>query len=112
MEFQPERPLRRLVLVRIARGHPRLLLAIAVGLVVITALPGEWRIATRLLIGWDVAGGVYLLAPHEVSWRSAPPPMHRRAALYDEGAAVLLALTVGAALASLGAIIAELSVSH
>jgi uncharacterized membrane protein len=112
MESQPERHLRRLALVRIARGHPRLLLAIVVGLIVIAALPGEWRIATRLLIGWDVAVGLYLLAAYEMIWRSDLARMHRRAALYDEGAAVLLALTVGAALASLGAIIAELSASH
>jgi uncharacterized membrane protein len=45
-------------------------------------------------------------------WRSDLAQIHRRAALYDEGAAVLLALTVGAALASLAAIFAELSVSH
>ena len=112
MESQPERHLRRLVLVRIARGHPRLLLAIAVGLVVIAAVPGEWRIATRLLIGWDVAVGLYLLAAYEMIWRSDVTRMRRRAALYDEGAVIILVLTVGAALASLGAILAELGVSH
>ena len=103
---------RRLLVLRIARGHPRLLLSIAVGLIVIPALPGEWRVATRLLVGWDVGVGLYLLAAYEMIWHSDLAKMHRRAALYDEGAAVLLALTVGAALASLGAILAELSVSH
>jgi uncharacterized membrane protein len=112
MESQSERHLRRFVLVRIARGHPRLLLAIAVGLTVIAALPGEWRLATRLLIGWDVAVGLYLLAAYEMIWRSDVARMRRRAALYDEGAVIILMLTVAAALASLGAILAELGVSH
>ena len=113
MESQPERHLRRFVLVRIARGHPRLLLSIAVGLVVIAALPGEWRIATRLLVGWDVGVGLYLLAAYELIWRSDDVArMRRRAALYDEGALAILILTVGAALASLGAILAELGVPH
>jgi uncharacterized membrane protein len=112
MESQPERHLRRLVLVRIAQGHPRLLLSIAVGLVVIAALPGEWRVITRLLIGWDVAVGLYLLAAYEMIWRSDVTRMRRRAALYDEGAVTILMLTVGAALASLGAILAELGMPH
>ena len=69
---------------RVARGHPRLLLSIAVGLVMVAALPGEWRIATRLLVGWDVGVGLYLLAAYELIWRSDDVArMRRRAALYD-----------------------------
>jgi uncharacterized membrane protein len=106
------RPWRRFVLVRIARGHPRLLVSIAVGLGVIAALPGEWRIATRLLVGWDVGLGLYLIAAYELIWRSDIARMRRHAALYDEGAVAILILTVGAALASLGAILAELGMPH
>jgi uncharacterized membrane protein len=112
MESTPERRWRRLALVRIARGHPRLLLSIAIGLVVMAALPGAWRVSTRLLVGWDVGVGLYLLAAYELIWRSDVTRMRRRAALYDEGALAILILTVGAALASLGAIFAELGMPH
>src|SRR6266516_4796776 len=112
MVSMPERRPWRRVLVLVARGHPRSLLSIAIGLIVMAALPGAWRIATRLLIGWDVGIGLYLLAAYELIWRSDVTRMRRRAALYDEGALTILVLTVGAALASLGAIIAELGVSH
>src|SRR5262249_4025960 len=103
---------RRLLLVRIARGHPRLLVSLVVGLVVIAALPAEWRIATRLLVGWDVGVGLYLIAAYELIWRSDIARMRRHAALYDEGGLAILMLTVGAALASLSAILAELGMPH
>jgi len=113
MESMPERrPWRRFVLVRVARARPRLLLSIAVGLIVIAALPGEWRIATRLLVGWDAGVALYLLAAYELIWRSDISGMRRRAAHQDEGAFIILMLTVGAALASLGAIIVELGIPH
>jgi uncharacterized membrane protein len=89
-----------------------LLLSIATGVVVIAALPGEWQISRRLLIGWDVGIGLYLLAVCELIWRSDIARMRRRAAQQDEGALIMLMLTVGAALASLGAIIAELGMPH
>jgi uncharacterized membrane protein len=103
---------RRFLLMRIARGHPRLLVSIAIGLIVIAALPAEWRVATRLLVGWDVGIGLYLIAAYELIWRSDIARIRRHAALYDEGALGILMLTVGAALASLGAIFAELGMPH
>jgi uncharacterized membrane protein len=113
MEASPQRGFwRRLVPVRIARAHPRLLASIVIGAVVISLLPPDWRTVTRLLVGWDVGVLVYLLAACELMWRSDVARMRRRAALYDEGAVFILVLTVGAALASLGAIVAELGTSQ
>jgi uncharacterized membrane protein len=103
---------RRFVLVRVARARPRLLLSAAAGLVAIAALPADWRVTTRLLAGWDVGVTLYLLAVYELIWRSDMTRMRQRAAQQDEGALVLLVLTVGAALASLGAIVAELGMPH
>jgi uncharacterized membrane protein len=75
--------------------------------VVVTGLT-DWRLATRLLVGWDISAGLYLaLVAHMMSVSS----IHRirgRAAREDEGQAAILVLTVTAALASLGAIVAEL----
>ncbi len=99
----------RFALVRVLRAHPRLLISIAAGLVVIAVLPGEWRIVTRLLVGWDIGVFLYLVAVYELIWRADVARMRQNAARQDEGAIVILILTVGAALASLGAILAELA---
>ena len=49
--------------VRLARLHARLLLSIAVG-VAVPLLPvlTDWRMPTRLLIGWDVGVVLYLVS--------------------------------------------------
>lgn len=71
----------------------------------------DWRLATRLLVGWDIYVGLYLaLVAHLMSVCD----VHRirvRAAREDEGQLTLLVLTVTAALASLAAIVAELGAS-
>lgn len=113
MQAIPERrSWRRFALVRVARARPRLLVSVAAGLVAIAALPAEWRLATRLLVGWDIGVALYLVAVYELVWRSDVARMRRRAALQDEGALAILMLTVGAALASLAAIVAELGMPH
>jgi len=72
-------------------------------------LPARWRLATQLLVGWDVGIAVYLALVYHLMTRSGAVHMIRqRAALEDEGQFAILVLTVAAALASLGAIVAEL----
>lgn len=94
--------------VRIVRARPRLFLSAIIGLVVIAALPGDWRLATRALIGWDVGVMLYLAAAYEIMGRAEIAHIRRRAAIEDEGQFGILALTVIAALASIGAIVALL----
>ncbi len=78
--------------------------------IALTALT-DWRLTTRLLVGWDIHVGLYLvLVAHVVSVCD----VHRiraRAAREDEGQLTILVLTVTAAMASLGAIVAELGSS-
>ena len=78
--------------------------------IALTALT-DWRLTTRLLVGWDIHVGLYLvLVAHVVSVCD----VHRiraRAAREDEGQLTILVLTVTAAMASLGAIVAELGAS-
>jgi len=93
-------------LVRIARSHVRLWLCIAVGLVTFAVVPGRW---TRVLVGWDVGVVCYLAVLAVTMARSSIADIRRHAAEQDEGAIGLLVLTVGAAVASLGAIFAELA---
>jgi uncharacterized membrane protein len=96
-------------IVRVARGHARLWCAIALGCVVYLALPDSLRAVTRALIAWD-AGIVFYLA--WAAWMMAHSPVaeiRRHSAAQDEGAFALMALTVAAAMASLGAIFALLA---
>ena len=96
--------------VRIIRTRPRLFIAIAVGAIVAAILFAvtDWRVSTKLLVGWDVAVGLYLVLAASLVARSDLHHIKGRAANQDEGSVALLFLVVAAAAASLGAIFAEL----
>lgn len=97
-------------MVRIMRTRPRLFLSGMFGLAVIAFLfaTSNWRIATNLLVGWDIGIGLYLILAFRLMARSDVHRLRRRAANQDEGNSVILVLTVAAAIASLGAIFSEL----
>jgi uncharacterized membrane protein len=103
----PRRPPR---VVRIVRTRPRLFIAAAVGLIAIAILFAitDWRAATRLLVGWDIGVTLYLVLATVLVSRSDVHRLKRRAANQDEGNLAMLFLVVAAAIASLGAIFAEL----
>jgi|SRR6188768_3645875 len=103
----PRRPPR---VVRIVRTRPRLFIAAAVGLIAIAILfvITDWRAATRLLVGWDIGVTLYLVLATVLVSRSDVHRLKRRAANQDEGNLAMLFLVVAAAIASLGAIFAEL----
>jgi uncharacterized membrane protein len=96
--------------IRIIRTRPRLFIAAAVGIAAIAILfvISDWRLATRLLVGWDIGVGLYLILAFTLMARSDVHRLKRRAANQDEGNMAILFLTVAAAIASLGAIFAEL----
>ncbi len=106
----PNYPRRAPRVIRIIRTRPRLFISVAVGLALIAVLFAltEGRIATKLLVGWDVGVGLYLILAFALMARSDVHRLKRRAANQDEGNLAILFLTVAAALASLGAIFAEL----
>src|SRR4249920_2511391 len=87
---------------RIVRARPRLFICALIGLVVIALCPSDWRIATRLLAGWDICLALVLRMMAVAQVRH----IRLRAKLQDEGQYTILALTAIAALASLGAIVA------
>jgi len=97
---------------RIARAHIKLAAAAAVGTVLYVLLPGELRVATRLLVAWNVAVALYLIVAAYVIARFELSHVRKRAAIEDEGAALILALTVTAAAASLVAIFVELAAAR
>ncbi|TMJ05441.1 MAG: DUF1345 domain-containing protein [Alphaproteobacteria bacterium] len=106
----PDYPHRTPRVVRIVRTRPRLFLSSLLGLAVIALLfvISDWRVATRLLVGWDIGIGLYLILAFSLMARSDLHRLKRRAANQDEGGMAILVLTVAAALTSLGAIFAEL----
>lgn len=97
-------------LVRIIRTRPRLFLSALLGLIIIGFLfvTCDWRTATKLLVGWDIGIGLYLILAFTLMARSDVHRIRRRAANQDEGGIAMLVLTVAAAAASLAAIFAEL----
>jgi uncharacterized membrane protein len=95
--------------VRVVRARPRLFLSILLGLVIVLFTPADWRLATRTLAGWDIAVGVYLLFAVRLMTGCDANHIRRRAAFQDEGRFTILVLVVASALASLVAILAELS---
>jgi uncharacterized membrane protein len=107
------RPRRPPLPIRIVRARPRLFFALGVGLVVTvaTARATDWRLATRVLTGWDLAVALYLALAFHLMARSDVHRIRRHAAMQDEGQLTILTCTVAAALASLGAIFAELGTS-
>ena len=99
-------------LLRMIAARPRLFSCAAIGVATLLLLP-ESAVQlpiTRLLVGWNVGVFLYLLlAAHLMFW-SPHERMRRRALLQDEGRIIILALVIAAAVMSLGAIVAELSV--
>ena len=102
---------RNILLVRIVRARPRLFAAAVFGLTVFPMLPTVWRFATRLLVGWDAGVALYLALVYHLMAVSHVGHIRLRARVEDEGRIAILVLTAAAALASLGAIVAELGSS-
>ncbi len=112
MNVTPRRRWGRNILpVRIVRARPRLFASGLFGLTVIALLPAVSRFATRLLVGWDAGVALYLALVYHLMAVSHVGHIRLRARVEDEGRTAILVLTATAALASLGAIVAELGSS-
>jgi uncharacterized membrane protein len=98
-------------IVRVGMAHKRLLISAAIGIATIFVLRStDLHLVTSMLIGWDIAIATYLVAAAFVMARcSTVAAIKSNAAIQDEGAFAILLLTVAAAIASLGAIFAELA---
>jgi len=99
--------------IRMMKARPRLFIAVAIGIVVafVFAAIVRWRLASALLVGWDVCAGLYLLFAFHIMSKADVHRMRRQARLQDEGQFGILILTAVAALASLVAIFALLGSS-
>ncbi len=104
-----KRALPELWIVRMARGHARLWLAVALGCAVYLVLPGSWRAVTRALLSWDIGLAFYMMWTLAMMASAPVAEIRKHAALQDEGAFALMILTIASALVSLGAIFFELA---
>jgi uncharacterized membrane protein len=100
-------------IIRPIRVRPRLFIAGLFGVAVAMLVPNAWaaRNVTRLILGWNGGAWLYLALSGWMMVHADQSQIHRRARLQDEGARTILTLVVIASLASLGAIVAELSVA-
>ena len=94
---------------KLLRARERLFIAIVLGLALFFVLPGSWRQTTRLVLGWNLLTLSYLVMTGMLIARSTIEQCRKRAALYDEGDWIILAVTLGGAVASFGAIVMELA---
>ncbi len=95
---------------RVLRARPRLFVCAVIGVALGLALPSDWRVVTRALLGWNVGVWLYLAAAGLMIVRSEHHVISRRAAMQDEGRFVILAMAALAATVSIGAIFAQLAI--
>jgi uncharacterized membrane protein len=93
------------------RLHPRLLLALLIGIAAGLAARAEGP-GMRVLIGWNAMTWLYLILIWSVMLRPDPGRVRRPAEVEDEGAHMVLATICVAATASLVAIVFELAAAH
>jgi uncharacterized membrane protein len=89
--------------------HGRLAVSVAIGAVGYLLLPMWYQPIGRALMAWDIGAGLYLVLAWIMVNRTSLEQMRWRARLQDDGAVVVLVLTVAGAVASLAAIVLELS---
>lgn len=95
---------------RIIYARPRLFVSIAIGLASPLFLPTSWRLATRLLVAWDISIALYVAFAFATVISCGTEQIRRQAAIQDDGRFLILALTAIAAFASIAAIVLELGI--
>lgn len=91
------------------RLHPRLFAAAAGGILIGLLLPAGWAALLRMLVGWDGAATLYLAATWRMMILGPVRHMEWRARLQDESGWTILAVSAGAAAASLVALVGLLA---
>ncbi len=109
----PGMSLHRNRFIRQIQVRPRLFIAAVPTIAIMAFLPAAWveSLTTRMLIGWNVGVLLYLVLVGVMMARSSHEKIRWRANLEDEGQVTILMLVIVAAVASLVAITAELSLA-
>ena len=91
------------------RAHPRLFIAVGLGLLAGLVLPEAWPRSLRMIVGWDVAAGLYLALAWVMILRADTARIRNQARIDDDGRWVILIMCAAAAMTSLGAIVSLLA---
>jgi uncharacterized membrane protein len=97
---------------KITKTHPRLTIALAIGLVagIACAFAGpNMTLTSQCLIAWNVFGWIYMALIMQRTFKSNAEDVRRIAEIEDENAGLVLVVVCVAALASLAAIVLELA---
>ncbi len=78
-------------------ARPRLISSILIGLFVFYLTPIQWRIETRSLVGWNIATLTYIGLFFHLAEISSPKEIKLHAKLQDDGAVLMLLLSMLAA---------------
>ena len=97
---------------RLILTRPRLFSSILAGILVAFLLPNDLASheITRVIIGWNVGAWLYLILAARMMFWATNEKIRTRAIAQDDGKYVVLGMVVVAAIVSIGAIVAELSV--
>jgi len=91
------------------RARPRMVVAVLLGVAAGGLLPAGTQWVTRWLTGWNAGVWTYLVLMAWMMSRADHRHLHRVARAQADGAAVVLSLVVGAAVASVTALVLELA---
>ena len=107
----PFRALFRHAPLRNLKNHPRLLMAIAVGMIMfaLSYSLSQFRLVTDILLSWNAGALTYLGLGLGIMLTCQHERMHRRALLHDDGENIILIVASLASVLSLIAIVAELA---
>ena len=104
---------RTMLLIRIVRSRPRLFFCVALGAIIFFVIPDSVanRITTKLILSWNVGAWLYLALAIHLMYSSDRRKIQSRAVRQDDGRIAILVLVIVAAVATIGAIAAELGVA-
>jgi uncharacterized membrane protein len=91
------------------RAHPQLLTAMLVGIGVAWLTPGLERTSEHVILGWNVGAWLYLVLVGVMMMCADHAHLKRVAAAHAEGASIALSVIVAASVASVVALVLELS---
>ncbi len=95
---------------RLMKARPRLFASLLIGIIVGFLTPADWRITTRILLGWNGFALIYFVLAGHMFLTESHGKISQRAEDQDEGRFVILIFAILAATAAFGAIILELAV--
>jgi uncharacterized membrane protein len=99
-------------MIKLVRYHPKLWIAIGVGVAAYFAFPASWSGVSRLLASWDVGVSSFLVMLYLGMSRLTAEEICSRYIEEDETAPVILIVVTAAALVSLVAIVEPLATLH